>query len=342
MKIPFFKPYFGEEEKKAVCDVLDSGWVVMGEKTQEFEEKFAEYVGAKHAAFVDSCTSALDLALKYLIIFKKLSQNYPFEVPSLTFTSTAEVVVHNGLNIEFGDVEKDFCLETPHLDSLPVHLTGNKAKEGALIYDSAHRIEKDDMKDEGNSLWCYSFYATKNMTTVQGGMVATNNKESYEWLKMARDHGLDLGTKERYTAKYKQYDVKFVGWREKSDDMHAAIGLEQLKKLPWMTQQRNRIVDAYNGILGLKRTGNHVYPILVEKRDEFMEYMHQQGIQCTIHFRPLHQMTAYKPYYHGEPLPNTEYMGERIVSIPMFPTMTDEQIEYVAEKVKKSGLLINE
>lgn len=334
--IPFCKTDLGEEEIKAVADCIRSGWVVMGPKTQEFEEEFAKYVGSQYAVFVDSGTSALFLAIKRLEKMG-LKGNY-ITVPSLTFTSTAEVCINAGWKVRFGDVGDDFCLKTVNSATLPVHLTGNRAKNGALIYDSAHRIEKDDVKDS-SALWCYSFYATKNLTTVQGGMIATNNIYDYEWLKKARDHGLDMGTKERYVGKYKQYDVQFVGYRVKGDDMRAVVGLEQLKKLPRLTERRNELVDRYNKGLGLDRKGNHVYPILVKDRELFTEFMFENGIQTAVHFRPLHTMTAYKDVPTGT-MTNTEYIGEHIVSLPLFPQLTNEEQDYIINKVLETKLLI--
>ena len=337
-KIPFFKTTIGKEEKEAISQVIDSGWLVMGKKTQEFEEKFAEYVGAKHAIFVDSGTSALFLAIQHRKQFLDWKKAV---VPSLTFTSTAEVVVNSGLELEFADVSKDtLCMDAGSLNTVPVHLTGNKAEQGALIYDSAHRIEKDDVKGSP-AIWCYSFYATKNLSTVQGGMIATNDDETAKWLRAARDHGISKGTLERYTQKTPTYSIDFVGYRVKGDDLRAAIGLEQLKKLPLMTQRRNEIVARYNNNLGLARTGNHLYPILVSNREKFFEHMELASIQCSVHFLPLHKMPAYTKYAEGH-LPNTEYLGERLVSIPLFPDMTDEQVDYVSEQVLKTGLLINE
>lgn len=162
--IPFCKTTLGEEEINAVKSVIESGWVVLGPKTAEFEKKFAEYVGAKHAIFVDSGTAALFLGVN--AVFGK-DQKRAIRVPSLTFCATAEVIVNSGNIPLFSDVSlDDFCLEKVDESSLPVHLLGNRAKDGALIYDSAHRIEPETI---GDSVWCYSFYATKNMTTVQGG-----------------------------------------------------------------------------------------------------------------------------------------------------------------------------
>ena len=346
MKIPFYKTSLGEEEKKAISDVIDNGWVVLGPKTKEFEEMFADYVGASYAVFVDSGTSALLMglqAIKHLNLFNFSRSNMipTFKVPSLTFTATAEAVINSGYDIVFGDVHPlTFCLEDVDEFSLPVNLLGNLAKEGAIIYDSAHRIQKDDMKGRLNEIWCYSFYVTKNITTVQGGMVCTQSEEIYKWLIKARDHGLDLGTKERYQGKYKQYDVEFVGWRTKGDDLRAVIGIEQLKKLPELTKKRNYIVECYNRSFDLDRIGNHVYPVIVENREQFMQFMADKGIQCTVHFRPLHLMTGYKSYYHNEPLPVTEFLGQHIVSLPLFPQMTYEEINYVSNAVLESNQLV--
>lgn len=345
-KIPFFKTTFGEEEKKAICDVIDSGWVVMGKKTQEFEQKFAEYVGADHAVFVDSGTAALFLALQWEAKRRGLTtEGLPVETPSFTFAADPEVIVNSGGIPIWVDVNKEtFCNDdyysNPAHFKIAVHLTGNEAQSPATIYDSAHRIEKGDVS--GSKVpWCYSFYATKNMSTIQGGMIALNDAEGAKWLKAARDHGISKGTLERYTDKIPTYSIDFVGYRLKADDVRAAIGLEQLKKLPKMTERRNEIVARYNKNLGLARTGNHLYPILVTDRKAFFEAMELAQIQCSVHFLPLHKMPAFEQYW-GYALPNTEWLGEREVSLPLFPGMTDEQVDYVSQKVLETGLLICE
>ncbi len=336
--IPFGKIPFGEEEKAAINACIDSGWVAPGAKSREFEEQFAQYVGAAHAVFVDSGTSALFLALQYLKYKNLLSGK--IIVPSLTFTATAEELIHAGFDIEFGDIDPNtYCLKEVTDHSLPVHLYGHRAQNGALIYDSAHRIEKDDVKGS-DALWCYSFYATKNISVVTGGMIATNNTEAYEWLLKARDHGLSAGTKERYSGAYKQYDVSFIGWRVKGDDLRASIGIEQLKKLPEITRRRNEIVAQYNKAFGRTWEGNHVYGVFVENQEAFVNYMYEHGVQTTVHFRPLHTMTGYQPYYKGESLPVTEHIGSHEVSLPLFPQLTNDEVEYIVKTVKESGMLL--
>ena len=337
MIVPFTRTTLGEEEKKAMADVIDSGWVVMGPKTQEFEEQFAEYVGSDYAIFVDSGTAALFLSLKYLDIKGEIA------VPSLTFASTAEVIVNSGAIPHFYDVDlKTFNLEFAPIVAIPVHLMGRKSGLDALMYDSAHRIEKDDLKEDDGALWCYSFYATKNLTTINGGMIATNNKNAAEWLKKARDHGISKGTTERYKEGKWEYSVDFVGLRFKADDVRAAIGLEQLKKLPENTQKRNDIVKRYNSLLGLNRVGNHIFPLLVQKRSKFIEFLRSRGIQASVHFLPVHKMSAYSDYAVGVSLPNTDFLGDRLVSLPLYPQMTEAEIDYVVKTVKDSNLMIQE
>lgn len=339
MEIPFSKITLGEEEINAIAEVIRSGWVVMGEKTRQFEEEFAKYVGSKYAVFVDSGTSALDLAVKYA---KMVWGFGGFWVPSLTFTATAEVVVNNNLRLAWIDVDrKTFCVNSPYVQTIQVHLAGRKADSLGIIEDSAHRIERDQCKDNQNIV-CFSFYATKNLNTVQGGMIATNRPEMAAWFKKARDHGISQGTIERYKEGKWEYSIDFVGWREKSDDIHAAMGLEQLKKLDGINERRNKIVQKYNERFGLQRGGNHIYPLLVERRSEFIGFMKDAGIQVSVHFLPLHWMPAYKKTDPDASLPNTDWLGARMVSLPLYDQMTDEEIAYVAENSIKTELIIKE
>lgn len=335
--IKFCKTTLGQEEKDAISKVIDSGWVAMGDITKEFETKFADYVGAKYAVFVDSGTSALDLSIQWLKLTRQFFRMV--RVPSITFTSTAESLIHAGIEPLFVDVNlNDLCMEYVNDISLPVHLMGERAKDGALIYDSAHRIEKNDVKGSP-ALWCYSFYATKNITTVQGGMIALNDGEAYNWLKLARDHGMLSGTKERYEGKWK-YDIEFIGWRKKPDDVRAAMGLEQLKKLPWITERRNEIVDMYNEAFDYQRKGNHLYSLLVDKRDEFMNILKEKGIQTSIHFIPLHTLKAYKNYQPQHSLKNTEWLKDRMVSLPLYPQLTNEEVNYIIDTALETKLIL--
>lgn len=333
IKIPFTKITFDKKEEQAVINCMRSGWVVLGPKTKEFEEAFAEYVGAKYAVFVDSGTSALFLALKSTDYYQKF-----VTIPSLTFCSDAEIVYHTGFKIKFVDVNKDtLCVDKQYNNLLPVNFSGNLAKGKGKIIDSCHRIEKNDVKNS-DSLWIYSFYATKNISCVHGGMIALNDEATYKWLLLARDHGLTKTTEARYKGNNPFYDVLFPGWRVKGNDLMAVIGIEQLKKLPWITEMRNKAVQRYNKNLELNNTGNHLYVIKVKKREKFIKILFNQGIQTSIHFLPIHKFTAYKD--KNVNLPVTEYLSSKIVSLPLFPQITKAEIDFICKKVLETKLLI--
>lgn len=327
--IQFCKSYIGEEEKNAVKSVLDSGWLTQGQKVQEFEEKFAEYVGAKYAIAVNSCTSALFLALQRKM---QKTRYYKVILPALTFAATANIVKHSGLQIEFVDVNlEDFCF--CGYAEIGVCYGGNECGIAPII-DSAHLIKKNQCKKR-NSTFCYSFYATKSITTGEGGMICTNNKEDAEWFKKARLHGMSKDASKRYTDKNKwSYDVEFVGYKMNMTDIAAAIGIEQLKKLDLMEQKRTEIRQRYNKNLALNWQGNHIYPVLVENRDKVIEYLASEGIMTSVHFKPVHLMSAYIDYVETN-LPNTEYIGQHEISLPIYPGLTMEDVDFISKKVEK-------
>lgn len=364
MKIPFAKPNIGQEEIDAVVEVLKSGNLACGKKTEEFEQKFAEYVGAKYAVAFNGCTASLWSALAV----NQIESGDTVALPAITYTATASVVVEHGAIPMFFDVDREkmlfpfrekkwvpgklpgFKMSQYEADEgwrdcnylLAVNLTGQSVcdriptlRQDFVVIDSAHRIEKDDLKNRPpREIWCYSFYATKNMTTGYGGMACTNDECYYKKLKLIQNDGR-IKSKPTYTVEMA------VGGRD-MNDIAAAIGLEQLKKLPAMTIRRNEIVSLYNKNLGMDHTGNHLYPILVSNRERFISLMADAGIQCSIHFKPLHLEPAYNKYWDGKPLPNAEYLGERLVSLPLFPQMTDEEVNYVADKAIETGLILNE
>ena len=341
--IAFAKPHIDKEEIEAVRKVLESGWLTMGPETITFEKEFAKFVGAKHAVSVNSCTSALFLALKAL----NIGSGDEVIVPSFTFASTANVVVHCGATPVFADVKpEDFCLDPEFVKKvwtkktkavMPVHYAGNLAHidyGGLVIEDSAHRIFKDH---KSKNLVCYSFYATKNLTTGEGGMVTTDDDNLAHWLAKARLHGLSHDAWKRYEPNGKwYYDIEFSGFKFNTVDLASAIGRVQLRKFNDMEKKRKEIVNLYNKLLGLDNKGTHLYPILVEKRNEFMAYTKEQGISCSFHFLPLHKSPAFSKIKTPK-LPVTEYIGYRVVTLPLFPGLSLKDVEYVCQKIKEFG-----
>ena len=340
--IPLTRANITEAEIDAVTKVLKSGWLTMGPETEKFEQEFASYVGAKHAIAVNSATSALFLALQAL----EIKKGDEVIVPSFTFASSVNVIIHSGAIPVFADIKKDdYTMDQKSLDKLitkntkavmPVHYAASRANIRTslpVIEDSAHLIPKhgDNKKSFAR---CYSFYATKNMTTGEGGMITTNSKKIADWLSQARLHGLSRDAWKRYSVSSKwTYTVEFAGFKFNTTDLNSALGRVQLKRLDSFEKRRKQVVVLYNKLLGLNNQGTHLYPILTENRDKFFEYMKKNEIGCSFHFTPLHLQPAFKKYARGK-LPVTEYVGSRVVTLPLDGVITDEEVRKVAQIVK--------
>lgn len=342
--IPFSRVNLGMEEMESVTRVLQSGWLTMGNETAEFEGEFAEYVGAKYAVSVNSCTAALFLSLKALGIKEKDE----VVVPAFTFPATVSVIVHCGATPVFADINKDtFCMDQKSFENaltkktkavITVHYGGNRCEVKTslpIIEDSAHLIPGGG--DNPNSFTrCYSFYATKNMTTGEGGMITTNDEKIAEWLKKARLHGMSRDAWKRYDVKSKWvYEVEFPGYKLNTTDINSALGRVQLKRLDQFETRRREVVNLYNELLGLNNKGTHLYPILVKEgeRDRFFEYMKENGVGCSFHFLALHKEPAFSKYAKQK-LPVTEDVAQRVVTLPLDARITNEEVEKVVDLVK--------
>lgn len=346
MKIPFSKPEVGTDEMYMIGQVIKSGHLTTGPLTKEFEEKFAKYVGAKYAIFVNSCTSALKLALTWhrIQIQKRKGLDFVPRVfaPSLTFTATINEIVETGCLPIFCDVdEKTLCMRRDDVRAveknddyifLPVHLGANESDVVGkrIIYDSAHLIRRGCHRK--GSISCYSFYPTKNMTTGEGGMICTDDKKFAEWAVKARHHGRGKAIGSA--------DVEFISSKYNNTDIAAAIGLAQMKRVDWFNGRRDHLVKLYNKLLGKSWTGNHLYLVRVKHRDKFMKLMEKAGIGASIHFHPVHKMTAYKDAFDYVKLPITDKVTKEIVSLPLFPSLTEEQVHFICKKVKQTKLLV--
>lgn len=350
IKIPFCRPYVSPKAIDKVAETINKGWLTTGKITEEVEEKIASYTGAKYCVLLTSCTAALHLSLEYLKRFK-IGKNFSAYVPALTFAATATEVINSGGKVIFGDVEKDTMCLKPNTDknfkvAIPVHLCGVKANtdydyDTYVIEDSAHLIEKDQCKNNPN-LVCYSFYATKNVTMGEGGAICTNDEQAYNWLKQARHHGISKGGWQRYhlLGKWK-YDIDFVGWKYNPSDVLASILSANLDDIDKIHSERQCCIDLYNEELGYKNKGLHIYPILVMERDSFMEMMAEKGIQCSVHFQPLNNTNAFRTIgFEQDDLPNTSYLGERLVSLPLYPELTNEEIKFICQTIKETKLLL--
>jgi dTDP-4-amino-4,6-dideoxygalactose transaminase len=372
MRIPFALPYITEDEINKAIEVLKSGWLTMGHKTIEFEDRFAKYIGSKHAVATDSCTSALFLSLKA----HRINPGDEVITTTFTFTATANVIVHckaipvladineRTYNIDADRMEEKITSKTKAI--IAVHYGGQPAdmknimeiaKEYDLkvVEDAAHAVgsQYENGKKVGSlgNMTCFSFYATKPMTAGEGGMITLNEDDISEELRMLRLHGMTKGAWKRYLGRNSwYYEVVQAGYKCHPTDMTSAIGIEQLKKLDWMNGRRKEIAEYYNENLKdldvilpftdskLKST-HHLYPIRLIKcnRDKFIKKMAEKGIATSVHFIPLHLMPYYRRtnrYKRGD-FPIAEKVYESTVSLPIYPQLKEEEMGYIVKSIRE-------
>ncbi len=374
--VPFHKADIGEEEVSAVSEAVRSGWLTMGPKTIQFEEEFAAYIGSRHAIAISSCTAGLHLALEAVGI----KAGDEVIVPTTTFTATAEVVTYFGaipiladvnpatLNIDTVDAERRITARTRAI--IPVHYGGQPcdmdeihsiAKKHSLhvIEDAAHALPASYRGIRiGNlsELTVFSFYATKTLTTGEGGMVTTNNDDYALRLRLMRLHGIGRDAWKRYTKEGSwYYEVIQAGYKYNMTDVQSAMGMVQLKKCDQMLDARRQIAFRYNRAfesiehlelpteIADRDSALHLYPLRLRpeklgiSRDEFISSLKEKGIGTSVHFIPLHLHPYYQEKfgYRVGDFPSAEAEYRRYLSLPLFPSMSDEQIEYVIASVQK-------
>ncbi len=352
--IPVAKPLIGEEEIQEVEKVLKSGFIAQGPKVAEFEESFASFVGVDHAIAVSSGTTALHLAL----LAAGVQKDDEVITTPFSFAATGNCALYIGAKPVFVDIDpQTYNLNSDQIEGaitektkaiLPVHLYGQPAKmdkinhiakehDLVVIEDAAQAhgaIYKDKMVGSLGDMACFSFYPTKNMTTSEGGMITTNNHEMADMARILRAHG-EKG----------RYQHVILGYNFRMTDIAAAIGLVQLKKLDGFNQKRienaeylTAHIDTINGIEAPYvspevRHVFHQYTVRVKngKRHDLMEYFNQEGIGTGIHYPiPIYKQKLYQDMGYHDNCPETEKAAMEVLSLPVHPGLTIEELEKIA------------
>ena len=372
--IPFHHADVGEEEAQAAADVIRSGWLTMGPKTIEFEKQFASFVGVKHAVGVSSCTAALHLALDAI----GLKEGDEVLVPTTTFTASAEVVCYFNAKPVLVDVDAEsLCIDPADAERritektravIPVHYAGQPCDMAAIqkmadrhslrvIEDAAHALPASYHGvriGAISELTAFSFYATKTLTTGEGGMVTTDNDDLAKRMRMMRLHGIGRDAWKRYSAAGSWfYEVLDTGFKYNLTDIQSAIGIVQLGKCDQMRDARVKIAHRYSEAFAPEQalqvptvsdgcdSAWHLYVLRLNleelpiTRSEMIEKLKERGVGTSVHFIPLHMHPYYKNRYgyREEDFPVASKQYQRYLSLPIFPGMTESQIDYVIKNV---------
>ena len=373
--LPYCLPFIGEEEIAEVADSLRSGWVTTGPKVKRFEEEFAAYTGARHAVAVNACTAALHVALAALGV----GPGDEVIVPTLTFCATANVVVHLGATPVIVDVDRNFHIAPDAIGRaigprtkaiVPVHYGGQAcalreilALAGShgipVVEDGAHAVGAEyagsKIGTHGRAV-CFSFYAIKNMTTGEGGMISTNDDDLAARMRLLSLHGMSRDAWKRYTeAGSWYYEVLEPGYKYNMTDIQAALGIHQLRRLDGFIRRRQEIAAMYDEafsdtpeiLLPARLPGRnhtfHLYPIrlaagrLQLNRSELIEELRARNIGASVHFIPLHRHPFYRDRYGYRPrqFPVAEEIYQGLLSLPLYPKMTDRDARDVIAAVRE-------
>ncbi|MFH1833026.1 MAG: DegT/DnrJ/EryC1/StrS aminotransferase family protein [Candidatus Levyibacteriota bacterium] len=376
--IPVFRPNYGKEEIKAVSQVMKSGWIGLGPKTQEFEKCFAAYTDAPYAIALNSATAALHLAL----LTAGIKKGDEVIIPALTFVSTAHAVLYVGATPVFADIEEGtLCISPSDVKKkitkrtkaiIPVHYGGHPADLNGLqkiakrhnliiIEDAAHACGSSYNGKKIGSIspfTCFSFHAVKNLATGDGGMITVKDKTIADRLRRLRWAGISTNTWERlediskaqrkpYKAYGWYYEVVELGYKYHMNDINAAIGLVQLEKLDKANHKRHTLARRYNEALTKIKeikcpavkpnmiSAQHNYVIRCKDRDKLRLFLKEQNISSGVHYMPLHFHPFYKKLYPKIKLPIVETEWEKLLTLPLYPQITQKEQNYIINCIKK-------
>jgi dTDP-4-amino-4,6-dideoxygalactose transaminase len=370
-RVPLADLDYGLEEIEAVKAVLQSKWLTMGAVTQRFEAQFAHMCDCKHAIAISNATQALHLACLALDI----GPGDEVILPSLSFVATANAVLYCGAEVRFADVNSMENLTispqsilkniTPMTKAIIVmHYAGYPCRmpeimqiaqdHNLVVIEDAAHAPGATLASKPLGTWgdvgCFSFFSNKNLSTGEGGMITTNRDDIAEKVKLQRSHGMTSLTFDRHKGHAFSYDVIDLGYNYRIDEIRSTLGIEQLKKLVVNNAKRGAYTAKYRQ--GLESTSlglpfsmdvrevpaYHVFPVILPEtiiRHDFMTGLRDAGIQSSIHYRPIHTFTYYQKKYGKVHLPITEQVGQREVTLPLYPTMGEEKINLVVAQVKQ-------
>lgn len=368
----FHKPFISEEEVDEIVDTVRSGWLSMGPKTIKFEDAFNSYIGSKRSIAVSSWTAAGHLALEAY----DLKAGDEVIVPTMTFPATAEIVCYFGakpvivdvdehtLNISLSEIEKAITPKTKVI--IPVHYGGQPCDMDEIL-DIAEKHKIRVVEDAAHSLpatykgrkigtisdvTCFSFYATKTLSTGEGGMICTNDESIAERCKIMRLHGINKDAWKRYTESGSwYYEVVAPGYKYNFTDLQASLGIPQLKKVDMMWQSRQNIAARYtealkdnkliqlHGIKNDRESSWHLFPIRLNlemlniNRAELIDEMRKNNIGVGVHFMPVHQHVYYKETFNldDKNFPVSSSVFPRLMSLPIYPGMSIEHVDRVVD-----------
>ncbi|RJE47614.1 UDP-4-amino-4,6-dideoxy-N-acetyl-beta-L-altrosamine transaminase [Dehalobacter sp. MCB1] len=374
--LPYALPLIEDDDIEAVVDSLKSNWISKGPKTGEFEKRFAEYIGVKHAIALNSCTAGLHIAL----LAAGVGAGDEVITTAMTFAASANVIIHCGatpvlvdidprtMNIDPAKIEEKITAKTKAI--IPVHLTGLPCEMDQIMViakkynlfvleDAAHGTYtkyKDRMVGTIGDAAAFSFYATKNLATGEGGMVTTNDDALANKMRVLSLHGMSRNAWNRFSEKGSwYYEIEYPGYKYNMTDIQAAMGMTQLAKLESMQARREVIWQRYNAAFSklpeievptdftYARHARHLYMIrlnldkLTVDRAAFIELLKEENIGTSVHYIPL----PYHPYYRDTfgykpgDFPKTEALYERIISLPLYPRMSDTDVQDVIEAVQR-------
>lgn len=370
-RIEFFKHCIDKRDIERVNTVLESIFLTTGKEVEEFEQRFSQYTGRRYTVGLTSCTAGLHLSL----IALGIGPGDQVITTPMSFCATANAILQAGAQPVFVDVEEDTGnLNTELIESaitentkavMPVHLYGQMCdmksiKEAVkkynlkVIEDAAHAIEalRDGIRvGQLSDTVCFSFYPTKSITSGEGGAVCTDNRKMAENLKMLRFHGIDKVAADRYTKHYRHWDMPVFGWKYNMDNIQAALLIGQLGRIEDLWHKRDILWRIYqeelNDIKDVRflktllnvKHARHLFTILVppEKRDALLQALQNCGIGLAVNYRPIHLLKYYREtfgYSEGD-FPVAEEIGKRTISLPLYPSLEEEQVRYIVKVLKE-------